>query len=102
MERRPIIDPALKGGSWCRFSAIGRAAYCLVQRRARQRAAARKVAEWLVEQAQQNGAGELSAAVRGTTVSKPSVGGTAHKKTKGRRSMTRSAGKLERPGGPAR
>lgn len=55
MGRRPIIDPLLKEGRLVplfRDRAIGKAAYYLVRSRTRGRStAARKVADWLIEEA---------------------------------------------------
>jgi LysR family glycine cleavage system transcriptional activator len=68
MGRRPIIDPLLKDGRLVplfRDRAIGKAAYFLVQPHGGRRgshigAAARKVADWLIEEAR----GESSAGTR--------------------------------------
>ena len=66
--RRPIIDPLLKDGRLVplfRDRAIGRAAYYLVRPRVGQSAAARKIADWLIQEALQNdGDGSSAAADR--------------------------------------
>ncbi|HEV8388577.1 MAG TPA: LysR substrate-binding domain-containing protein, partial [Dongiaceae bacterium] len=63
--RRPIIDPLLKDGRLVplfRDRAIGKAAYYLVRPRASQSAAARKVADWLIEEARTGNEGETKSA----------------------------------------
>jgi LysR family transcriptional regulator, glycine cleavage system transcriptional activator len=69
MGRRPIIDPLLKDGRLVplfRGRALGKAAYYLVRPRAGQSAAARKIADWLIQEARQHdGGGSNPAADRG-------------------------------------
>ncbi|HET6158047.1 MAG TPA: LysR substrate-binding domain-containing protein [Dongiaceae bacterium] len=66
MGRRPIIDPLLKDGRLVplfRDRAIGRAAYYLVRAHGRaQSTAARKVADWLIEEARASNEGEVKVA----------------------------------------
>ena len=90
MGRRPIIDPLLKDGRLAplfRDRAIGKAAYYLVRPRAGGGAAARKVADWLIEEARASGADAVSS----TTGTGEGIGGgrsgasRKSKKTRGRR-----------------
>jgi len=84
MGRRPIIDPLLKDGRLVplfRDRAIGKAAYFLVRARAEASGAARKVADWLVEEARASGEGELKLADGSGAVK--SRAGRKIKKTRG-------------------
>jgi LysR family glycine cleavage system transcriptional activator len=91
MGRRPIIDPLLKDGRLAplfRDRAIGKAAYYLVRPRAGGGgAAARKVADWLIEEAQASKADAASS----TTGTDEGIGGgrsgvsRKSKKTRGQR-----------------
>ena len=63
MGRRPIIDPLLKDGRLMplfRDRAVGKAAYFLVRPRAGASGAARKVADWLIEEARTSAEGDSS------------------------------------------
>jgi LysR family glycine cleavage system transcriptional activator len=91
MGRRPIIDPLLKDGRLVPLfgnRAIGQAAYYLVRpRAANQSAAARKVADWLIEEARASGEDAVSS-ITGTGEGiggGRSGAGRRNKKTKGRR-----------------
>jgi DNA-binding transcriptional LysR family regulator len=68
MGRRPIIDPLLKDGRLVplfRDRAIGKAAYFLVRLHNGRGAAARKVADWLIEEAEgESSAGKKKARAR--------------------------------------
>lgn len=88
MGRRPIIDPLLNEGRLVplfRERAIGKAAYYLVRPRTAQSAAARKVADWLIEEARQGGGGAQAAASDGSAGGERPAGGGRTKKGKGRR-----------------
>ncbi|WP_119301069.1 LysR substrate-binding domain-containing protein [Dongia deserti] len=86
MGRRPIIDPLLNDGRLVplfRDRAIGKTAYYLAQPRASRSTAARKVAEWLVEEARQANEGKLTTGAGGTVSGERSVGARRNKKARG-------------------
>jgi len=88
MGRRPIIDPLLKDGRLVplfRDRAIGKAAYYLVRPRAGQGAAARKVADWLIEEARPGIEGELRLTAGGAGSGERFTAGGKTKKTRGQR-----------------
>jgi len=86
--RRPIIDPLLKDGRLVplfRDRAIGKAAYYLVRPRAGASSAARKVADWLIEEAKTSTEGDMRLTVGGAASGERSAAGRKTRKSRGRK-----------------
>ena len=86
--RRPIIDPLLKDGRLVplfRDRAIGKAAYYLVRPRAGASSAARKVADWLIEEAKASTEGDMRLTVGGAASGERSAAGRKTRKSRGRK-----------------
>jgi LysR family transcriptional regulator, glycine cleavage system transcriptional activator len=88
MGRRPIIDPLLKDGRLVplfRDWAIGKAAYYLLRPRAGASSAARKVADWLIEEARASTEGDMRLTAGGAASGERSAASRKTRKTRGRR-----------------